>query len=179
MNQELKPIKVMIAVSFILHIVGLIVVSVIFMLQRQILPIFVGYYPEESTFVFLPTLQIMAIAIIFILHLVLTMGLFNAVKANEFTQIKAMSIVSFIFTAFAVPAILIFSTYFGNFFATRNMSVNELSAVFSLQNLIGFGLLFRELSMAALLVVSGMAWYYCFVKNIKNREGKEHYEQIN
>jgi len=106
MDFELKPIKKLIIIAFALHIIGLCVTAIIYILQIPLRHFVFGVHviSEGETFVFPhPTLIALA-AVIFILHCGLTIGFLKAVGGeSNLNLLRIISILSFIFVLAVLP----------------------------------------------------------------------------
>jgi len=179
MKLELKPIKNLMRISLILHIVGLCIAAVLLIfLQRPLWPVFTGnLFPEESTLFFPSLIVVVPIIVIFILHCCVTIGFFKLIHGinNKLEQLRTLSILSLIALSTVFPIISFAWRYLEQFLIFRNQPpFDEIMASYALQNLMVFGLVIRGISAAVLLIAASMSWYYCFMKKTENKETDSH-----
>jgi len=184
MNLELKPIKKLITIAFVLHMVSLCVATILFMLQVQIRNFMVGTYgsflrPGEDEFVFLPPIFIVLIVIVFVFHCGLTVGFWKAISSeNPMKRLRFIGRLSFVFVLIVFPLlismydaqiVLVQAEYHAHWVSEDWTLAGSWPALNILRTLdyINVALIFRNLAISILLIATSMSWYCCFTKKAK------------
>ena len=175
MNYELMPIKKLIIVSIVLHIVALCI-SAIFLIfgQTPLWPLFTSSpFPTDTRLLFPPLVVVAPIALVFILHGWLTSVFIKTLNCGDshVEQLRMLSVFSMIAIAIVLPIVGIIWGYAEHFLTARSTTgVEDLLALVVMRNLMGFGMVIRGVSISVLLIAAAMLWYYCFRQKAENRE---------
>ncbi|MCL2621080.1 MAG: hypothetical protein FWD97_09135 [Defluviitaleaceae bacterium] len=175
MGIELKPIRNLVMVSIILHLVGLFVSTVMLVfLQRPLWSLFTGQvFPEEATLFFPPAIVVVPIIAVFILHCGLTMGFLRMVNHadSNLKQFSIFSILVLVAVSIVFPIISFAWSYLQQSLIAHSVPTgDEFLAFIATQQLMAFGFVIRSISISILLIAASMSWYYCFTKKTENRE---------
>ena len=172
MNPELKPMKKLMTVALVLHIISLCIAVALYILQMPMRYFLFGgpRIPEEEVFVFLPPSLIALIAVLFILHCSLTVGFWKIASCakNQVEKLRTLNVFSFIFVLAVFPIFgLILSdiTLIG-----RNLAENDWIALTSLLHIISRALDIRIFAFAVFLIATSMSWYHCFIEKERQRK---------
>jgi len=168
MNLEMKPIKIFINLSFILHIVSLCAAATLYFAQIPLMPLF-GLTRRNEFFYTLPSLSFIPIVILFLLHLGLTIGycLITGHENKRVKRLRVASILAFVFVIIISP-ILIRWNNIVNLSILIAAESDEQITLSCLQDMINTGLLIRSLAFSALLIAAAMAFYHCYIKKTEN-----------
>ena len=162
MNETtLKPIKIMVILSFALHIAGLAAAVIVTFFQVPLGEIFAYRHPDEIIFVLPSALLTIQIVAVFAMHLLLTIGFWRAINGEK-PGLRTMSILGFIFILAVVPLLFGIVPIFDNLFASFN-GINYLVAYNILQTLLSFALTLRGFGFSAMLIAASMAFYRCYI----------------
>ena len=169
---KLKPIVILIRIAFILHIASLCVVGIMYIMKDQLLPSLVPPIFQNSTFVSLPPIVFLPIAVIFILHLILITNYWIIIgrETNRMNRLRVVSILSFIFVFVVYPLIDRLGSLLYTPIIQEATSIDRTTIIIGLRDMINVGLSIRGLSMSVFLIAASMAFYYCFIKKNENKD---------
>ena len=164
MKLTLSPIKKLITIAFVLHIVSLCAVVVVTAFQ---VPLSSIYTTLELTFMLPPLISIATISIIFIQHCALTISFWKSLvpESSRLYQLKTTSILSFVFVLILSPILAMVEARF-IFFGI--LSAHAFEARVVLRQLILNSLIIRSFALSALLIATSMAFYYCILARPAN-----------
>ena len=166
MELGLKPIKKLVTISFLLHVISLLVATIVFISQ---IPLIRFLYPYGhgswgESFVFLPPALIALIVVIFISHCGLTIGFLKGIvcESNHLKRLRAFNIISFIFVLIIIP--IISWTNLENVLIMRFLTIDEWDALIPVRIIVSLALTIRNLAFSVLLIAASMSWYFCFCR---------------
>jgi len=172
MSLELKPIKKLITIAFVLHIISLSLAMAFYIFQIPFRYLLFGNprISDDEIFVFLPPTLVVLIVLIFIVHCSLTVGFRKAMgcKNNHLKAVRILSIVSVVFVLFVFPILNLITL--DRTLPMGSLTFNELEAIHSTQAMISLGLTIRSLAFSVLLIAASMLWYHCFINKSENKE---------
>jgi len=169
MNLEMKPIRIFITVSFILHIVSLCAAAILYFMQIPLMPLFGLTRFQNEFFFVLPLMSFILTGILFVLHCGLTISYWFIMghENKRVKRLRVVSILTFIFVIVISPIIISWNKIV-DVSIIRATASDEQITLHYLQGMINSGLLIRSLAFSALLIAAAMSFYYCFIKKTDN-----------
>jgi len=170
MTYELKPIKTLTVVAFVLHIASVLLMAAIIILQVPIKTMFwLSHSSRDAMFIMPSMIYVATAAIIFVSHGVLAL-IFIKVMASEqicIRRLNIVSIISVVFVAVLRPVIDNISQHFNMRFVIWGAGADEIAEIITTMNLLSYGLAIRNFSLLVFLIGASMALYFCHVRKIE------------
>ena len=162
MNPSLKPIKTLITASLALHIASLFAVALIVAFQLPLKSLIIIVLNGDIPFVLPNAISVARIAMIFIVHLILTVAFCKVIKDDNAGSLKTVSILSSVFVIIIVPILSRILTRI-ELLMLPHLGMEYFSSQNTLNFLMSYGLSIRAVALSILLIAASMAFYYCYL----------------
>jgi len=163
MSFALTPIRKLVILSLVLHVISLFAVAFIVAFQLPLKSLIIIVLNGDIPFVLPNAISIARIAIIFIVHLVLTVAFCKVIKDdNAASSLKTVSILSSVFVIIIIPILSRILARIELLMLPR-LGMEYFSSQNTLNFLMSYGLSIRAVALSILLIAASMAFYYCYL----------------
>ena len=163
---KFKPIKTLLIISLVLHIISLCAVALVYIYQAPLIAVlFINDAGFNDIFISPHLLTLIPIAIFFTLHCALTYGFLKGMQGETlpFNSLRTLSVLTIILTIFVIPI--------GNWilvsresFLMSQVGTDTFDVFIQTRILVNHAFTLRSLALSILLIAAAMAFYYTHLK---------------
>ena len=163
MDFELKPIRLLATIAYVLHIFSLVVIVALTVFQVPIKRLL--FWTIDPVFISPSPVLIVTSVVIFVIHSILAVNFRKALTHDsvDLRRLNTVSILSIIFMTVVMPAIGFISQFaerYYMFFMGMHGHDHFAEAIATMQ-LLSYGRFFQNHILLVLLVAASMSIYYC------------------